>query len=271
MSGYADLGTGVSLLTVQFVPPAPTQGPVIVFVPGLASVIDNFRGTLIRLTGNYMVRYIETREKSTSKISGEHGFSVEEIASDLTDYLNTQLPESENYVLAGYSLGATVIAEAFSALKKKPRALILIEPNAAFNFPWWLIILARVARYLYHPLKPFLKWYIRKFRVNTTDDMEMYHINCRILDSGEPVRLGLTVRALKKYNAGDHLKTISVPSLVIGASKDKFHSHDEAIDFSSLIPGCRYFDMEDNKRTHSEEAALKIEEFISDVRPDVTQ
>jgi pimeloyl-ACP methyl ester carboxylesterase len=258
-----ELDTGVSLLTVIFTPPEKRNLPVIVFVPGLASVIDNFTATLKGLNRYYEVHYIETREKKTALIDRMHGFTVLELVSDLVSYLNNKFSDNEDYVLVGYSLGATVISESFSLLKRKPVKIILIEPNSTFNFPWWSLILARGAKYLYGFVKPFLKWYIRKFRVNTAEDNEMYLINCRILDAADPVRLGLAIRALKQYRIGECLGGLSVPVMVVGASKDKFHSHDEALKISGGITSSIYIDLEDNTRTHSVEMAEIINRFIT--------
>lgn len=260
-AGYSKLPTGVEILTLMFTPPVVRYNQPIVFVPGLASVIDNFREILTGLTEHFRVVYIETREKSTARVDRHHGFSVDEVSSDIYHFVNDQIKEKD-YILVGYSLGATAIAEAFDALHNKPSKMVLLEPNAGFNFPWWSLILARIGTLIFKPARPFLKWYIRKFRVNTADDIEMYNINCRILDAAEPRRISRTIRALKPYRAGNHLQKISVPVLVIGASKDKFHNHDEALHFSEKIPGCRYTDMVDNKRTHSIEAAEKIRDFV---------
>lgn len=260
---YTDLQSGVSLFTISFKPYKRTSLPVVVFIPGLASVIDNFKDTLIGLTRNQEVHYVETREKSTAVISRDHGFSVAEIATDIIQYLENKFTENERYILVGYSLGATAIIEAFRHINNKPERIILIEPNAAFNFPRWSLILARVAEYVFIPVKPFLKWYIRKFRVNTSEDYEMYLINCRILDAAEPRRLGHTIRALKSYNMGDCVQELSVPVMVVGASKDIFHSHDDAMTISQKITGCRYVNLENNRRTHSEEAASLIVEFMA--------
>jgi len=268
-TGYSadqtELDTGVALLTVVFTPPEKRNLPLIVFVPGLASVIDNFTATIKGLNRYYEVHYIETREKKTALIERSHGFTVRELVSDLVSYLNDKLKDDVDFILVGYSLGATVITESFSLLKRKPVKIVLIEPNATFNFPWWSLILARGAKYLYGFLKPFLKWYIRKFRVNTAEDNEMYLINCRILDSAEPARLGLAIRALKPYRIGECLGGLSVPVMVVGASKDKFHSHDEALKISGGITDSIYLDLEDNARTHSEEMAEIIDRFITSV------
>jgi len=253
---------------VEFTPPASEGKPVIVFVPGLASVPDNFTGTLIGLTRYHKVHYLETREKSSALIRGSHGFSVAEVSSDLTGYLNAGFTDDNRYVLVGYSLGATAIAESFRFLKHKPLSIVLIEPNGSFNFPWWSVVLARGARYIFRYIKPFLKWYIRKFRVNTAEDNEMYLMNCRILDAAEPRRLGLAIRDLKPYRIGDCLEGITAPVLVAGTSKDKFHSHDEALKISAGIRNCIYADVEDNARSHSIEMAEIIIRFIKSSFPD---
>ncbi|HUW92939.1 MAG TPA: hypothetical protein VMV74_07235 [Bacteroidales bacterium] len=94
----------------------------------------------------------------------------------------------------------------------------------------------------------------------------MYLINCRILDADEPRRLGLTIRALKPYRTGDCLEEISVPVLVAGISKDKFHSHDEALKISAGISNCTYIDLEDNTRAHGGEMAEIICAFIDSLK-----
>jgi len=91
----------------------------------------------------------------------------------------------------------------------------------------------------------------------------MYRINCRILDSAEPARLGAAIRHLSGYRMSACLQEISVPALVVVASKDKFHSHDEGTEIARQINGARYIDLADNKRTHSSEMGRIISDFIS--------
>jgi len=260
---YSALPTGVELLTVIFTPPEPADAPPVIFVPGLASVIENFRETVIELTRNHTVYYVETREKKSAVISSRHRFTVEEVASDLIHFAGKTFVAGSRYVMAGYSLGATAIAEAFPLLENKPEKIILIEPNSSFPFQGWLLFLARAARVVYYPVKPLLKWYLRNFRINLAEDYEMYRINCRILDSAEPVRTGRSIRDLSRYRMTGCLREITVPALVVVASKDRFHSHDEGMDIARQISGAGYIDLVDNRRTHSAEMGRLISEFIS--------
>lgn len=259
---YALLQTGVSLLVVTFTPQEAGSSKTIVFIPGLASVIDNFRDTVMELARHHKVIYIETREKSSARIDKNHRFTVDEITADIVHFADEKFSAGDSYVMAGYSLGATVIAEAYGRLKNRPEKIILIEPNATFKFPAWLAVLARFSGIIYRPVKPFLKWYMRRFRINLKEDYEMYLINCRILDAAEPVRLGRAIRALRPYVMGDCLESITAPSMVVVASKDMFHSHGEGSGISERIEHCRKIDMEDNKQTHSAEMGMVISDFI---------
>lgn len=260
---YIALPTGVELRSVTFTPAVPSAAPPVIFIPGMGSIIENFRDTVIELTRNHTVLYIETREKASARISKKHRFSVEDITADIVHYAGQKFPAGERYVMAGYSLGATAIAEAFGRLVNKPERIILIEPNSSFPFHGWLLLLSRAAGIIYRPVKPLLKWYLRRFRINLLEDPEMYHINCRILDSAEPVRLGAAVRHLSSYRIDGCLQEISVPSLVVVASNDRFHSHDGGTLIARGIANARYLDMVDNQRTHSAEMGRVISEFIS--------
>lgn len=260
---YSALPTGVELLTIIFTPHEPLDAPPVIFIPGLGSVIENFRETVIELTRHHTVYYVETREKKSAIITGKHRFTVEDITSDLVHFAGMRFPAGSDYVMAGYSLGATAIAEAFPLLENKPGKIILIEPNSSFPFQGWLVFLARAARVIYYPAKPFFKWYLRRFRINLAEDYEMYRINCRILDSAEPVRLGAAIRHLSGYRMSGCLQEILVPVLVVVASKDRFHSHDDGMEIARQIKGAVYIDLTDNKRTHSAEMGRIISDFIS--------
>lgn len=281
---YIPLPTGVELLSVTFAPASPAaamsatqpstlpagqpaaspaSAPPLIFIPGMGSVIENFRDTVIELTRNHTVHYIETREKSSARINKKHRFSVEDITADIVHYANLKFPAGERYAMAGYSLGATAIAEAFTLLANKPERIVLVEPNISFPFHGWLRLLSWPARIIYSPLKPVLKWYLRNFRINLKEDPEMYSINCRILDSAEPVRIGAAVRHLSRYRMQGCLERISVPVLVAVASNDRFHSHDEGADIANRIADSVYLDIVNNKRSHSAEMGRVISDFIS--------
>ncbi len=269
-SGYSRrllLSSGIGLNVVEFdnCPGEENRMSDILLLPGLGSVYENFHETVEALAERHRVYFLETREKGSSVINGKAGFSIPGIASDLPEALELLGLQAGGYIIMGYSLGTAVAVAALRHLRKKPEALVLIEPSASFPWPWWLPPLARVAVPLYPVLKPFLKWYMKKFHINEEGDYEMYEINARILDQADPKKLARTVVDVSSYEIWDDLGTVDVPVLVIGVSHDRFHSHDEASNIAQALPGSSYFDVETNKRSHSAEVADILTGFISDL------
>ncbi|HEY6913284.1 MAG TPA: alpha/beta hydrolase, partial [Paludibacter sp.] len=70
------------------------------------------------------------------------------------------------------------------------------------------------------------------------------------------------ILAIDDYDVWDKLETIECPVLILGATKDKFHVHDETRKMVSLLKNCSYADIEDNQRSHSAEAAVLIRGYI---------
>ena len=255
----------VCLRVIAFTPPVNNNFLPIVLIPGLAGVIDSFKDLLIELTRKYTVYYLETREKGTSRTTHPVGFSVSDIASDIPAAIESLGLADSSYILVGYSLGSSSSAVLLGENRVNPKLAVLVEPSATFKWPKWLLFMAKYGVSLYGVIKPFLKWYMRNFRINTDEDLEIYEINCRNLNQADPRKLGATVRAIASFSIWGYLANIDVPCLVIGASKDKFHSHDEALKISKAIKGCKYIDLVDNKRSHNQEAAKAIDEFVKEV------
>src|SRR5512133_3284456 len=82
-----ELSTGVSLRYYRFLPANPANNPLVVFVPGLVSVMDNFTNLLRRLTRTFEVIYLETAEKKTSKTPPSYIFSVQSFSADLAEFI----------------------------------------------------------------------------------------------------------------------------------------------------------------------------------------
>lgn len=261
------LPSGIDLKTVTFTPETEKGLPPVIFVPGMASIIDNFTGTLIGLTRYFVVIFVETREKTSSKLPEHITFEVRELAEDISGVIDNLIPENGDYILITYSLGATAAAESFNAiLNKKPCMFVMIEPSGTFRVPKFGIFLASHFAWMYRVVKPFVKLYIKKVLINTKEDYDMHLIIIRILDTADPYKLAPTLVAASRYSIWNSLEKVDVPTIVIGASKDTFHNLNDAIEISSNIRGSEYIDMVTNKRTHSAEVAECILKIFKDIQ-----
>lgn len=262
-SGYIGTNPEVSLRIITFTPPVNLNLPPIVFIPGLAGVILSFKDLLVELTSTHTVYYVETREKGSAKISSPVGFSVSDIAADIPVAIQALGLADKDYIMISYSLAASGTAVLLANKMLKPNLAVLVQPSASFPWPRWLLGLSWVGVPLYGVIKPFVKWYMRNFTIDINEDREIYVINCRNLDQANPKRLAATVRAMARFSIWEYLPKIEANCLVIGASKDSFHSHNEALNISKAIRGCKYVDMVDSRRSHGVEVVGLVGDFIN--------
>lgn len=251
------------LRVISYAPAFPAENIDIVFVGGLSTVLDSFGQIIHELTRDFPFHYIETRDCSSSQIEGEGTFDIETSGRDIVAIIHKLGLKENGYVLMGYSLGATMIADGYRFLKTKPRQLILLEPTPVFHYPKLGLKVAKATlNFKVKPLKPFVNWYIRNFVIDKKKDAEMVRISEKAIDSSDPIKLKKTILAISDYKVWDKLADIDRPILIIGASMDKFHVHHETMRMVSSLKNCNYIDLENNKRSHSTEAAHLIRENI---------
>lgn len=255
----------VAIRVLTFEPAIDTKSIPIVIVAGMATVIESFHGILKGVSKNNPVLYIETREKSSSRISGQVKFNMESLGDDILSIIHNSGLDENNYVLAGYSLGATAIVDCYLKLLKKPKCVILIEPTPVFRLPTWSPVLLYLAVPLYGILKPFAKWYLRNFKINARDDQEILQITYRALDQADPLKLKNTLDSISGYTSWNRIETVDCPVLVVATSKDTMHEHSDIEKMAGMFVKSEYIDMENNTRTHSEEMASVILEYVKKI------
>lgn len=256
------LADGISLRVVSFFPRSPRQPFPVVLVPGLVSVMPTFKTILIELTRDFVVHYVETREKSSSVVRGKVDYGVGSIGSDIIETISRLGLEDRKYILFGTSLSATAMVDRAGDFRHPPIRLILLEPNAVFDYPSWSLPIIRYAAPFYRSIRPVVKWYLKWFRVNTVDDYEMYRINCRALDAADPYKLRDVVLAISSYRIWDRLGSVQTPTLVVYASKDTFHRHEDILRIVAMIKHSTPCDLESHARIHSPELVDHVREYL---------
>ncbi|MFH1852441.1 MAG: alpha/beta hydrolase [Candidatus Neomarinimicrobiota bacterium] len=256
----------VSLRVITFTPPVKTTNPPVLFIPGWISRLDSWVHALREMTRDHKVYYVDSREKVTSVVSGRVEYGVAAIARDIVRLVDRFGLTADNYLLFGSSLGATAILESCRDLNQRPLALILVGPNAVFHSPWWGGLLIRIfPPRLYLIMKPFLKWYLRNFRVDAQADPVQYQKYCANLDDADPYKLKQAARELIKYEIWDTLPGVTLPVLIFGAESDKLHDPGNIAKMIPLLSRCSYIDMGTNTRTHSGDMVVEMRKFLADL------
>jgi len=259
-----NISGNVSLKIITFRPPKENNNPKVLFVPGWISMIDGWKEVLIEMTKDFVVHYVETREKISSKAPNQKDFSVERIGLDLVEIVSKLNLRENNFIFFGSSLGATAILDCGRYLKTNPVCLVLVGPNAEFKIPYYGKILIKLFYPpMYNFFKPYVKWYLKTFRLDTKNDYAQYEKYSSVLDFADPWKLKKAAKGVSNYSVWNRLKEIQLPVLVIGASKDKLHSPENLKKIVDLLKFSTYVEMTTNKNTHSKEAVLEIRKYLS--------
>jgi pimeloyl-ACP methyl ester carboxylesterase len=242
----------VTLKVITFEPAKPPEHPPVVFVAGWITLMAAWKDVLREMTKDFTVHYVETREKISSEVKGKAPYTVEALGKDIVSFVRGRGFENGGYLLFGSSLGATVVLDCIRFLEKKPRCVVVVGPNAEFRVPWWGMILVGL---LYPPfyalIKPFVKWYLRNFRLNVESDFAQYRKYCNNLDAADPWKLKKAAWAFSCYTVWDLLPAIDLPVLLVSASKDKLHEPENLKKMAEMLPRCTVLDFETNQGTHS--------------------
>jgi pimeloyl-ACP methyl ester carboxylesterase len=263
VDGYQDISSDVSLRLITFTPAGNLNRPAVVFVAGWVSQIEGWKQVLTEMTHEFSVYYIETREKVSSKLGGNPRFDVRTIGDDLVRLVQRLRLKDRRYIMFGSSLGATVILDCYNRLESKPSHLVLIAPNAEFRMPLiWKMIIILFYPPLYFLIKPWVKWYLKVFRMNVKKDTAQYEKYCRALDGADPRKLKPAALAFSNYKIWPVLQGIDVPVLICGGSHDKLHEPENLKQMVENLNHAEYIDLETNTRTHSEEVVREMIRFI---------
>jgi pimeloyl-ACP methyl ester carboxylesterase len=258
------ISSQVTLRLITFTPPQERASLPVVFVAGWISLIEGWKEVLREMTKDFTVYYVETREKISSEMEGMAGYGVEDIAGDLKHLMDQLDLASGRYILCGSSLGATAILECYRSLTRKPRCLVLIAPNAAFRVPFfWKPVVALFYPGFYALIRPTVKWYLRRFRLNVNADRAQYEKYCHALDAADPWKLKEAVMTVWSYEVWSILKTVDCPTLIVNASKDKLHEPESMKRMVAAIPRGMEIDLETNARTHSRDVVQAIRSYIA--------
>ncbi len=255
---YIHVSDGIQLYCIDFIPKHDNVSkPIIFFVAGWLSHISGWKDVLRSLTDEYHVIYIETREKISSKIPGDKSctdfsFNVMRMVVDLHEVIQQIIPKKRTFVMAGSSLGSSVILEYLAMRTRQPECALLISPIPVFRFPPILgDIVPNLPPSWYNVLKKLVIWYLKTFRLNTKKEKEQLIKYTNTINAADPYKLKPNALSLKNYNLWDKLSFIETPCYIFGAKTDTLHATEDIKRLLKEIHHADYIECESNKETHS--------------------
>jgi len=260
-----EVEAGVRLTVYEWQP--GTGAVPLVFVAGWVSVIEGWRPLLQVLVRERPVYYIETREKRSAVIDRRllrpASFAIPKLANDLITICDQLTIDPERRVFFASSMGSNAVLEALKRRRLAARGAFLIGPNAEFRFPIWGRGLVALPASIYHLIRPFVIWYVGRFRVNVKEDPEQMARYERTLRAAHPQRLKLSAQAVLGYSVLPGLETVAAPVAVAYAPSDTLHGADEVRRIVDSMPCGEAVECRSNTYMHTAEVAADLQRFLA--------
>ncbi|MGC9780394.1 MAG: hypothetical protein HZR80_14195 [Candidatus Heimdallarchaeota archaeon] len=244
----------------------PKEDIAIYFIPGMVTVFPRWEKVVEELNENYKVYYIESREKTSSKLVKKAEVTIKRISEDLSDVEKALGLDKTKYVCVASSLGGTQILENLATQTITPLGSVLVGPGVEFHYPRWLIFMFKITPIFFirmvKPLLLFLLGYIWVDRKREPEQSEAY---MRSIGEANPRKLREVIFDMAKYNSWDLLPKINQRLILVGASLDKVHEADFALRVANTLLNCTFVDLGSSKAAHDTPVVELTREFIKEL------
>ncbi len=263
---WLEVEPGVALLLRSWEPEEPTLDWPLVFVPGWISLPQGWRHLLQGLARRQPVLYVETREKATARYARPFtpaDQTIERNAADLVA-VSRQLPgDPTARVWMAASLGATVLLPALASGELPARAAFCIGPQAQFRYPWWASPITYAPDWFYPPVRDFVLWYMRRFKVDAEREPEQMARYERTMNAAEPRRLKFSARSFGGYASWPILGAVPHPVGVAYAGSDTLHAADEVQRLVAELPAGVGIPCPSNLYMHRADLITDLDRFLA--------
>lgn len=264
---HVEVEDGVRLAVHEWQP--GTGAAPLVFVAGWISIIDGWRPLLEVLVRQQPVFYIETREKRSAVFNRRPvrpaDFAIPKLGEDLIAVCDRLETDPLRRVFFASSMGSNAVLEAFKHGRLQGRGAFLIGPNAEFRFPGWGRALTFMPASIYHVARPFMLWYLEKFRVNAKEDPEQMARYRRTLNAAHAGRLKLSARAVLGYSLFPGIESVEAPVAIATAPSDTLHEGHDVQRIVDRLPRGSLVECPSNTYMHTAAVAADLERFIADL------
>ena len=238
----------------------------VVMVPGWGSLFEGWRPLVSEWVRHRHLVYIETREKSSSKINkkiSKFDFSMERHSRDIGIVLESLNIEQSMVDWYSSSLGSTVLIDAYQRRVLGGRSSVLLAPNPDFKFPLWsrALIYSPLPMAAFRRMVGFVAWVVDK---RTKEEGQKVRYRRALLSQDVP-RMLLSARFNLGYSLPYDLSRIEVPCAVMTASSDTLHDFSKVQRIADSIPNCQMIEVPSNQYAHEPEVLQDIRKFHSSI------
>lgn len=204
----------------------------IVFVHGFVSTHRWWLPTLERLSNRYHAYAIDLRACGESE-QVDHGHTFTDYTEDLHQFVEAS--GLEQFTLVAHSMGAGAALPFALAHQDRLKALVLVDPLAAYGTRLTPEVTAWINAQVGNP-EGVRAIVLGAFATPPTGE----YLEQLVSDGvrwGEAIYLG-TMDEMAHFNVSDRLSEITIPTLVTWGDKDAVIPFEAIVDIFTKIPGC---------------------------------
>ncbi len=244
----------------------PLEDIDILFIPGLFTIFPRWEKVVQELSESYIVYYVETRDKNTSRLVKKAKFDAPRLAKDLANIVFHLKLNDRKFITISSSMGGMVVLENLANNSVRSAGDILISPGVEMPFPKWVVLLLRVIPpFVIILMKPFTRWLIGNVYVNKKKEPLQSQAYQRSIGEADPKKLRKSVLNLAKYSGWDILPKIKNRVILIGATHDKVHASQLSYKIASNLVNCSFVDLETNKAAHDTPLVDLTKKFMKEL------
>lgn len=265
---YITVFDGSKLRILSFEnPEQPREEVEIMFIPGMLTIFPRWEKVVKELNEHYKVHYIESREKSTSKLVKKAPMKIEVMREDLDGIEKALGLDKKQYITISSSMGGAMILENLALKAISPKGSILISPGVEVIFPKWATILIPIMpAFGIAMLKPLVRWYLRNKTVDADKEPEQAKLYIRSVNEADIKKMKkCIVKNANKYDGWDILPKVKDRIVLVGATTDKAHKSDFSFKVAKALTNCTFVDLGTNKAAHDSPLVELTKEFIKEL------
>jgi hypothetical protein len=243
---------GGEIRVFHYKPEKPITKKPFIYVPGFFCPHQIWKDIHIANHNTAEYYYIESREKSSSKIKRgrKANFTIDQLARDLQKVIEFFEIDKTKYNILGASYGAAMILQGLIKNYFTPDLSVLYDPLARWDY-------AKFLTYVINPITPpFVLGFIRMILAHVfLPDPKNVTQREKILlyiKEAEPWKFRKSSIHIRDFNIVNDLPKITDNVIVCHGPSDNLHKSEEYFQYAKAIPKCKLLvtTVSDEEREH---------------------
>ena len=236
---------GGEIRVIHIKPENPISKRPLLFLPGWAVPPIAFQDLYEIIHGKYDFYYLETREKTSSRIGRFGDFTMSRKAKDIAVAIKYLGLDKKDFVLTGTCWGSAMIIQGLIDHTVSAPTVVLLDPMHYFAFSRLVTFLCPIIPV---PLLRLLKPILRKKRIGEMKEKRQLERVDAVINDATYWKWKRAAHQVRNFEMYGHLHKINQEVFIVNDTEDYIH---KAIDYPNIahqIPKGRFLKLQTHEK-----------------------